>query len=101
MLLVCQIVVHVFRSVEVWRSYPRPGAKGNTTRVGADSNSTGTGTTNEASLEGALSTPADHWRITYNPNSFAVAYTDSGALSASSSYSYFTHICTETYLGRY
>ncbi|NIF70358.1 hypothetical protein F3J16_09195 [Burkholderia sp. Ap-962] len=48
-----------------------------------------------------LSTPADHWRITYNPNSFAVAYTDSGALSASSSYSYFTHICTETYLGRY
>ncbi|MFM0730346.1 hypothetical protein PQQ52_07580 [Paraburkholderia sediminicola] len=48
-----------------------------------------------------LSTPADHWQITYNPNSFAVAYTDSQALSASSSYAYFTHICTETYLGRY
>ncbi|WP_375509009.1 hypothetical protein [uncultured Caballeronia sp.] len=47
------------------------------------------------------STPADHYTITYNPNSFAVAYLDNGALNPGSSYSYFNHICSETYLGRY
>jgi hypothetical protein len=44
--------------------------------------------------------PADHYSITYNPNSYAVTYLDNGAGTAAS-YVYFTHICTETYLGRY
>lgn len=47
------------------------------------------------------SVPADHWQITYNPNSFAVVFTDDQALNARASYEYFTHVCTETYLGRY
>ncbi len=46
------------------------------------------------------SNPADHWRITYNPNSYVVAYLDNQAKVASS-YSYFTHVFSETYLGRY
>lgn len=48
-----------------------------------------------------LSTPADHWQITYNPNAVAAASTDAGQYRAGSSYAYFTHICSETYLGRY
>lgn len=47
------------------------------------------------------SSPADHWRITYNPNSFAVAFLDGQALDPGSSYAYFAHICTESYLGNY
>jgi hypothetical protein len=47
------------------------------------------------------SSPADHWRITYNPQSFAVAYLDGLAVSSSSSYAYFAHICSESYLGNY
>ncbi|AOJ06554.1 hypothetical protein [Burkholderia mayonis] len=47
-----------------------------------------------------MSVPSDHWRITYNPYSFAVAYLDNGTLHQGASIAHFTHICTETYLGR-
>lgn len=47
------------------------------------------------------SLPADHWQITYNPYSFAVAFLDNGATKSPTSFSYFTHVCNETYLGQY
>lgn len=49
-----------------------------------------------------ISVPTDYWQITYNPNSYAVAYLDgnSQAQHPRSSYAYFIHICKETYLGQ-
>ncbi|WP_323122069.1 hypothetical protein [Burkholderia alba] len=48
-----------------------------------------------------LSVPSDWWSITWNPNAFVVAYTDSTEIRDTSSIIYFYHICAETYLGRH
>ena len=52
-----------------------------------------------------ISVPADHWNITYNPYAYAVAYVAGNpplTLDPSSpGVSHFTHVCSETYLGRY